>query len=167
MRGAGEEFGSARGGSLLSLCRTLLNHAGTDRKPWSLYVSVDPRFSALRRRMRSASLNQVSLEKPHRPPAVRPSSGFWVRFLTAFKSTHYLDGTRRFFMPLLMKRSCERLQASRNSFEKSRLGELAGSGLRCASIARSSSFCPLGIRSVADFRRRPEETGLVVSFPSQ
>jgi len=48
MRGAGEEFGSARGGSLLSLCRTLLNHAGTDRKPWSLYVSIDPRFSAPR-----------------------------------------------------------------------------------------------------------------------
>src|SRR5439155_9572256 len=43
-------------------------------------------------------------------------------------------------MHLLMKRSCERLQASRNSFEKSRLGELAGSGLRCASIARSSSL---------------------------
>ena len=63
MRGAGEEFGSDRGRNLLPLCRTLLNCAGlklfdsavnclrrslSDREPWSLYVSVDPRFSALR-----------------------------------------------------------------------------------------------------------------------
>ena len=63
MRGAGEEFGSARGGNLLPLCRTLLNHAvlkpfdsavncllrsSSDREPWSLYVTIDPRFSAPR-----------------------------------------------------------------------------------------------------------------------
>ena len=63
MRGAGEEFGSARGGNLLPLCRTLLNRAGlklfdyalnclrrslSDREPWSLYVSIDTRFSAPR-----------------------------------------------------------------------------------------------------------------------
>jgi len=35
------KFGSDRGGNLLPLCRTLL-------RPWSLYVSIDPRFSAPR-----------------------------------------------------------------------------------------------------------------------
>jgi len=86
MRGAGEEFGSARGGNLLPLCRTLLNCAGlklfdyalnclrrslSDREPWSLFVSIDPAFPLSALRMRSASLKQESLEKPHRPPAVK------------------------------------------------------------------------------------------------
>jgi len=63
LRGAGEEFGSDRDRNLLPLCRTLLNCAGlklfhsavnclrrslSDRKPWSLYVTIDPRFSAPR-----------------------------------------------------------------------------------------------------------------------
>ena len=70
-------------------------------------------------------------------------------------------------MPLLMKRSSERVQAPHNLFEKSRLRGVGrfGAAARSASIARTSSFiCPLAVRSVADFSTAPEETGLIVSF---
>ena len=43
-------------------------------------------------------------------------------------------------MPLLMKRSCERLQASQNSLENRAQGELAGSGPR---LCKTSCFCTL------------------------
>src|SRR5438105_4014365 len=62
MRGGGEEP-VPTAAEIFPLCRNLLNHAGlklfdsavnclrrssSDREPWSLYVSIDPRFSAPR-----------------------------------------------------------------------------------------------------------------------
>ena len=94
MRGAGEEFGSARSGSLLPLCGTLLNYAGlklfdsavnclrrslSDPEPWSLYVSSDRRFSAPR------STNAFR-ELEARLPGEAASPA---------RPTHYLDGTRK------------------------------------------------------------------------
>ncbi len=162
MRSAGEEFGSARGGNLLPLCRTPTQLRGpeiirfrslSDRESRSLFVSIDPAFQLPALRMRSASLKQDSLEKPHRPPAVRPSSVVMGPLLNSFQidpltllNSFQIDplttwmALERFFMPLLMKRSCERVQASRNSCEKSRLGGVGRFGARCASIAHSSSL---------------------------
>ena len=87
-------------------------------------------------------MKQDSLEKPHRPPAVRPSSVVMGPLLNSFQIDPLTTwmALERFFMPLLMKRSCERVQASRNSCEKSRLGEVGRFGARCASIAHSSSL---------------------------
>ena len=72
-------------------------------------------------------------------------------------------------MPLLIKRSCERLQAVRNFFEKSRLGEVGRfeTVARCPSIAHTSSLFAYCGPERRDFRWRPEGTGLMASFPSQ
>src|SRR5205809_7912700 len=68
-------------------------------------------------------------------------------------------------MHLLMKRSCERVQASRNSCEKSRLGGVGRFGAVVQVSPIALPCLPTCGPKCRRFRRRPEETGLVVSFP--